>query len=203
MGDWKVDWNIVERHAREILTPLPGTLLYHNLLHAMDVREAAQRLASMENVSPGDRLLLETAALFHDAGYLVSYHDNEKEAVKIVQEHLPSLGFDSFQIQIISRLILATAMPQRPETSLEQVLCDADLDNLGRDDFIIKTELIRKEINTFGEPIGEKNWFIKTLEMVETHQYFTKAATLLRQDGKKKNIRLLKDLLKTRYNRPS
>ena len=40
------------------------------------------------------------------------------------------LGYDLF-----SQLILATKVPQKPKNKLEKIICDADLDYLGREDF--------------------------------------------------------------------
>jgi len=136
---------------------LSSDFYYHNYHHAMDVCKAVMKLADMEGIRGRDRELLETAALYHDVGYTVCYESNEKEAVKIVQKDLPEMGYDQDEIKIICSIISATAMPQNPSNKLEELICDADLDNLGREDFLIRTDGIRKERNVFLEPVDKKN----------------------------------------------
>ncbi|MEO1449288.1 MAG: HD domain-containing protein, partial [Bacteroidota bacterium] len=56
---------------------LPKGLPYHGLHHTLDVYAATQRLAWAEQVQHADRLLLLTAALLHDAGFVRTYQDHE------------------------------------------------------------------------------------------------------------------------------
>jgi HD superfamily phosphodiesterase len=57
---------IITRLKNELST----TLYYHGLHHTLDVYNAAEKLAAMEAVSGDDLILLKTAALFHDAGFI-------------------------------------------------------------------------------------------------------------------------------------
>ena len=50
-------------------------------------------------------------------------------------------------------------MPQSPNNTLEQVLCDADLLHLAQDDYFKKADLLHKEIeSTKLCKISEKEW---------------------------------------------
>lgn len=174
---------------------LPSQLLYHGPDHTKDVLKAAERLAIMEGVHGNDLLVLKTGALYHDAGYVVRYHHNEPEGVALAQRTLPSFGYTEKQMDIISRMILATQLPQSPKTILEEIMCDADLDNLGREDFYEKAELLRRELVFYGVPKSPRVWYEELLPFLEQHRYFTHAARQLRQELKELHIREIKELL--------
>jgi HD superfamily phosphodiesterase len=52
---------------------LPQILYYHGLSHTLNVLNAVEKIAEGEGVSGNDLILLSTAALFHDSGFLVQY----------------------------------------------------------------------------------------------------------------------------------
>ena len=66
------DFESAHRYAFERLQQeLDPNLYYHNLRHTFeDVLPAATRFAAMAEISPDDTLLLRTAAVFHDTGFL-------------------------------------------------------------------------------------------------------------------------------------
>ena len=74
-------------------------------------------------------------------------------------------------------------------------MCDADLDNFGREDFFIKTELLRLELAKQNIEISPRNWYKNTLKLLEGHNYFTDSAKKLRKKGKEKHIQEIKELL--------
>ena len=174
---------------------LPPKLLYHGPAHTKDVLAAAERLAALEGVHGDDLLLLKTGALYHDIGYVVRYHFNEPDSVALAQRTLPSFGYTEKQIDVISRIILATQFPHTPKTNLEEIMCDADLDNLGREDFYEKSELLRRELGAQGVAKSPRQWYEGLLPFLEQHRYFTQAARQLRQERKEQYMREIKELL--------
>lgn len=74
-------------------------------------------------------------------------------------------------------------------------MCDADLDNLGREDFYEKAELLGRESAIYGVPKSPRAWYEELLPFLESHQYFTKAARHLRQERKEQHMGEIKDLL--------
>ena len=119
-----------ERFEKE----LPKNLYYHNLKHTIDVVVQTEIIGLEEKVTDEEMLLLKTAALFHDAGFLLAYVDHEEMGAQLVKSILPRFNFSEEQIQQIADLISATKLPHQPKNLLEQIMCDADLDYLGRDD---------------------------------------------------------------------
>lgn len=182
----------LERLERE----LPPTLIYHSLAHTRDdVVPAAERLAALERVDGEALLLLRTAAFYHDLGHVEQYTDNEAIAIRIAAEVLPHFGYSAAHIQVISGLIMATKLPQSPCTLLEEIMADADLDILGRDDFLARNQDLRAERAALGMLTTDEEWYRGQLEFIQSHRYFTAGARTLRDARKQQNIEEMIKLL--------
>jgi len=171
-------------------------LYYHGIHHTRDdVLPAVQRLAALAGVDEDDLLLLRTAALYHDTGYIEQYSNNEPVGARFARETLTNFGYTPAQIEAIVQMILATRMPQTPQNFLEALLCDADLDSLGREDYLETSHNLRAELSVYGTPIPLPAWYRRQLDFLSSHTYFTGVARALRDAGKQANIRRLKELL--------
>ncbi len=170
---------------------LPRDLHYHRPEHTRDVLAAAIRLGKKAKLNDHDMLLLKTAALFHDLGFIKGRKNNEEIGAALAQQHLPTFGYTQKEIGIIKRMILATTVPQRPKTKIEKLLCDADLDNFGRKDFFVKSELVRREEGKK----KNKEWHQNILTFVSNHHYHSPEARALRNRQKQKNMKKLKKML--------
>lgn len=176
---------------------LPESLSYHSISHTRDdVARAAERLAIMEGLDEETILLLRTAAIFHDVGYIERPEDHEQSSILTAGEILPRFGYSPEQIQRIQAMIQATKLPQTPHNREEEVLADADLDTLGREDFFTLSLHLRKELANRGQNFDEAQWYARQLEFLRSHHYWTDSARKMREAGKKKNIAELKRLLK-------
>jgi uncharacterized protein len=172
-------------------------LYYHSLGHTRDeVVPAAERLAGDLGVTGMDFVLLLTGAYFHDIGYIEKREGHELTSARIAAEALPGFGYSPEQIETIRRIILATKMPQSPQTLLEEIMADADLDVLGRDDFLKRSLDLRAELAALGISSSEEAWYRSQLEFLQAHHYFTPAAHRLRDKKKRKNIATLVGLLR-------
>lgn len=175
---------------------LPRTLYYHSIQHTLDVFNSAIKFAFLENLSEEDTVLLKIAALFHDSGFLFSYNDHEIVSVKYAKEILPDYGFNDKQLKKIEGMILSTIIPQNAKTLAEKIICDADLDYLGREDFFMKGICLQREWNENGKVISLKDWYILELSFLENHHYHTKSAIELRQQKKMQHLEEIKELMK-------
>lgn len=176
-------------------TELDPRLTYHSIHHTFDVLEAAERLGEMEGISAEEQLLLRSAALYHDIGYIESLERNEPIAVRIAAETLPGFGYSPGQIAVIDGLIMATQIPQQPQTHLQAILCDADLDSLGREDMLIRSHTLRLEWSHFGRHYTLRGWYETQIALLEGHHYFTASARTLRDDMKRRHVQEIRDLL--------
>lgn len=182
---------ILEKLEKE----LPPDLYYHGIHHTYDVFESAERIALMENITGDELDLVRTAALFHDVGFLIKYKLNEEESAMLAREFLPEFDYTHEQIERICKMILSTKIPQAPEDLLDQILCDADLDYLGRDDFFTTALKLKREWNDQGMKTTLKQWYVQELDFLMQHRYFTDSAKALRLEKKKKHLSEIKELL--------
>ena len=171
---------------------LPKNLSYHSLGHIKDVYSSAENLARLENIKGDELTLLLTAVLFHDSGFLVQQKNHEKIACDIVRQYLPDFDYTPEQIELICCLIMATRIPQSPQNKLEEIICDADVDYLGRDDFFIIGNKLYDELCMYGIISNENEWNMLQVRFLEGHHYFTASAAKLRQAKKDEHLALIK-----------
>jgi uncharacterized protein len=191
-----LNFELAKRYALHRLEQeLPSNLFYHGIKHTRDdVVPAVERLAKLERVKGNSLVLLLTAAWFHDLGFVEQSRYHELISARIALQALPGFGYTDKQVEIVRWAILATALPQSPRNLLEEILTDADLDALGRDDFVLSSDNLRRELASFGEEYTDLEWCSRQLKFLESHTYFTASARSLRDAGQAKNI----DMLKTR-----
>lgn len=174
---------------------LPKTLYYHNVKHTVDVVTEVELIGWAEGCTDEEILLLKTAALFHDAGHVISYRDHEERSCEIAREYLPNYGYSQEQIDRICEIILATKLPPKPKNLLEAIICDSDLDYLGRIDFIPVSNTLYRELSE-RNMIGTLNeWNKMQLKFLNGHQYFTQTAQNLREVNKQTQIERIKALI--------
>ena len=176
---------------------LPPNLDYHNVKHTIDVTTQVELIGLGEEVSDEDLLILKTAALFHDSGHILGYNGHEKFSVLIAREILPDFYYTQSQIDKICELIMATEMPPNPKNKLEDIMCDADLDYLGRSDMIPVSTSLYKELKKNNTVKSWNEWNRLQIKFITNHQYFTKTAMSLREVNKQKQIERIKKLLET------
>ena len=171
---------------------LPHYLSYHNKDHTEDVLQAAENIANNEGVPENDKRLLLTAALFHDSGFLKGRSEHEAESCAIASCYLPMYKYQPDEIELICGMIKATKVPQAPQNHLEKILCDADLDYLGRDDFFILSNKLFSELNAECIISNEDEWNREQADFMESHHYYTATSINLRDAKKEQYIELIK-----------
>jgi predicted metal-dependent HD superfamily phosphohydrolase len=188
---------MVDQYVRELFRDeLPAGIKYHNADHTLHstkgVVAVANNLAKLEDVSELDRELIIAAAYFHDTGYIREYEKNEPIAARIAGRILKLIGYRPGEIEKVQKMILATDPEVEPKTHVEKILCDADLDNLGREDFFQLDERLREGRRIRGIDVSDDaTWYRNTLEFQERHQYYTASQKKLREKGKQKNTKAL------------
>ena len=184
---------IVEQ-LRQHLSP---TLYYHGLHHTLDVVAQAEVLADAEGVTnPEQRALLRTAALYHDAGFLSTYKDHEEAGCALVRQVLPGFGYSAAQVETVCQLILTTKVPQSPGLNpLAQLLCDADLDYLGRPDFWPISRTLFRELHARQLVPDEHAWNQIQGKFLGQHRYWTRTAHTRREAAKQERLAEVRALL--------
>lgn len=174
---------------------MPSKLSYHSLNHILDVLKAAVELAELEHLSEKETELLKVAVLFHDAGFIKTVRGHEEVGADMAKEILPGYNFSPAEIQSIVGMIMATKYPPTPKTLSEKIICDADLDYLGRDDFFEIGNKLFNELRSQGSLSSESEWNSLQVNFLTTHRYFTNASKQLREEKKKIHLREVKKLV--------
>jgi HD superfamily phosphodiesterase len=188
-------------HARRTIlnrlkSSLPDELTYHDIKHTLNVEKAAQQLAKLEGIKGEELVLLRTAVLFHDVGYILTNEGNEEIAIKLMRSELPNFGYTEKQIQQVAAIIRATIRGTRPTSLLEMIMCDADHDYLGRADYHSVASKLRIELEEQGKTMTDIEWVNFQLNYLENeHVYYTETAQNIRKPGKSRRIAELKNQL--------
>jgi class 3 adenylate cyclase len=185
-------YDLIRQCALHRLKDLDPGLTYHCFDHTLDVLEQSERIASSEGVTdPQQLFLLKVAALYHDSGFLRTYRQHEAESFRIFLEDAPQFGFTDFERSEVERLIMVTQIPQQPKDILEKIICDADLDYLGRDDFFAIGDTLRREFILYGVVPDDNAWELLQMKFLTNHAYHTESSRTLREPSKQAHIRRL------------
>jgi len=188
----KMDLPSVVAYVLKMLNDqLPKQYLYHNITHTLNVHDMTMFYSNEIHLSQSDSDLVCTAAILHDVGYIIQYIDNEPHAVAIANKLLPDFGYSSNQIEIVAGCIMATCLPQKAMNELQMIVCDADLDYLGRDDYFEIADNLRNEWLTQGIALSVADWQEMQINFLTHHTYYTEAAQKLRGEKKIQNLNKL------------
>ncbi len=186
------DFEIIQKHVFHKLEALDPLLTYHCIAHTVDVVEQATRIAMDEGANHKELHLLKIAALYHDSGFLEIYMGHEEKGCELFLKDADQFKFSDGDKKTIVDLIMATKMPQEPKNLLQKIICDADLDYLGRRDFFQISESLKTEFLNCKIIAQENEWHDLQLSFLENHRYHTNSSRLLRQPVKKAHIATLK-----------
>lgn len=181
--------NYIEKRLKEELSP---NYHYHSYAHTMDVLNAALQYADLEEIDEHEIELLKVAVLFHDSGFIQDFREHEKIGCEIAREVLPHFDYSEDEIKIIYGMIMATKIPQSPKNKLEQIICDADLDYLGRNDFWEIGQNLYKELLHLKVLKNEGEWNLLQIKFLESHAYFTEHAIERRSAKKQEHLEMIK-----------
>ena len=150
---------------------------YHNLVHTYSVSNWALALGRQENITKEDLIHLLIAALFHDTGYFESYDEHEQISAQHAETFLKEHNVGDNETELIHNMILATKVTTTPQTLLQQVLCDADLNYLGNNAFFILVDRLRLEWQlTRKKYFSEIDWIKQNIDFFEQHRFYTSSA---------------------------
>ena len=184
------DEPLVTETVETLVSDLDPTLYYHSPLHTKDVLRQTLELAEADALDDRDVLLLAIAAAFHDAGFLEKRPKNEPIGAKMAVKAMAESGrFSPEECDLVEQMILDTQLvmegpAQIANCRLSPWLLDADLANLGRDDFWEQTTLLAKELN-----IDFQNMLPMTQALMQRHSWQSPAGQRL--FGEKKALNFL------------
>ena len=185
----------IQKHVIDKLQKgLSSDLTYHNVGHTLDVLKQSIFIANAEGIdNEEDILLLKLASLYHDVGFLNKYTGHEETSCEFAEKELAAFGLNKTQIDKICGMIRATKVPQNPRTHLEEIICDADLDYLGRPDFFTIGDGLFNEFMIQKIVSNDRDWNLLQIRFLEQHHYFTKTSKKRRQRLKQIHLEAVKE----------
>jgi len=176
-------------------TKLSKDLHYHGVHHTLDALNNCKVYLKHNHVSAHDAKLLRLGVLFHDIGFTETNLEHEQRSSEIAKKLLNNYNFPKDDIEVIMGLILSTKIPQEPKTLLEKIICDVDLDYLGRSDFYEISDQLFRELKALSVIKNIDEWNRIQIKFLEAHKYHTEFAVKNRQPNKEQRIEELKQLL--------
>jgi uncharacterized protein len=121
---------------------------------------------------------------------LVTYKGHEEASIELCREILPSFSYSEEETEAVCRMIRTTKLPQSAMHLADKILCDADLDYLGRPDFFMIAHKLKYEWDILQiYPTTLQQWYHIQKEFLSSHRYFTQSANNLRQASKIENLK--------------
>jgi len=186
-------YSMAKVFSDELIERIPMDCLYHSRVHIEGVAKAAVTFAKSAKMPPETVRLIEVAARFHDLGYIKTRAGHEEVSAAIAAENLPRFGFSPAETTRICEMILATKMPTSPRSPEAQILCDADIEYIGRGDFLPLSYLLRLELAAEGREFTEKEWLAFEIKFLEKVKFYSAVARRLRGSGVRRNLQKLYD----------
>ena len=168
---------------------------YHNAAHTLNVCNAVKLFAENLCLPPETYCSLRIAAIFHDFGYLEQSFDNEKLALPYLEEFGRKFDIDKKFLLHANDLILETVFPYTPLTPAGSLLCDADIEYIGRECFFEYAGLFREELAGDGIVYTDEQWWSLETDFLQENKFFTPICRSLRNVGRLSNLRIAQEHL--------
>ena len=152
---------------------LPEHLTYHGIEHTMDVLNVCEQYIRRLNLGEEERFLLRIGAVVHDMGFLNGSANHEEVGAGMASELMLQLGMKAAQIEEVTGLVLSTKIPQTPKNELQKIICDADLDYLGRDDYPEISQRLYKEFKFMKVIQTDEDWKNLQINFLKAHYFHT------------------------------
>lgn len=176
---------------------------YHNIDHTLSVYLRTKYLCECEGITWDEKEDILIAALFHDTGFTEVYKKNESTGAQIARSWLHGRHHNEERIKRVERIIMATTFPDSsdwlfhtPIDILEEIIQDADMDNLGCKNSFTLSAAIYDEIHTFGYSKLSFFEYLKLDREIFTQFHFhTRTAKSERNFQKNQNLNMLEEVI--------
>jgi uncharacterized protein len=172
---------------------LPDYLSYHGIEHTLDVLAVCEQYIRRLNLGKEERILLRIGAIVHDMGFLEGPANHEEKGAGMAAELIVKFGMDTSLIDRVKGLVLATKIPQSPKNELQKILCDADLDYLGRDDYPQISQRLFEELQFMKVIHSEDQWKQLQINFLKSHYFHTPFALVNRAPKKQYWLKKLEE----------
>lgn len=175
---------VLERMSKE----LPSNLYFHNISRIKEIYSLVDLFGRAEDLSDEENLILRTAALFQDMGFIISYDNHEDESIKLLSEILPTFKYTQDQINQIVQLVEVSKRLRKPYNRMEEILIDANMNYLSRADFISINDAYYFELQEREKVSDKEDWNKMQIVLLSNHKYYTRVANMLRDVNPEQQI---------------
>lgn len=175
---------------------VPDKYVFHDFEHTVQTVAAVRVIAEGFELSEGEITILQLATWFHDTGYAQGPESHEERSTNQAEAFLQGKISDK-ELESVLGCIRATKVPQQPSNLLEQIICDADLDYLGRNDFSKIGNTLFRELNAYHLINDEQAWNRLQVSFLSAHSFHTHTNRVLREPIKQRYLEKLKALVAT------
>lgn len=183
---------------RRLERELPDSLCYHNHAHTLSVLDDVILFALHDKRETRELELLSIGAAFHDAGFLKNRVDNEPIGALMAARVMEESGeYTPSEVQLVKEMIEDTKLFFVPSgavrtvsSELSKYLLDADLSNLGREDFFEKNDCLLMETG-----LDPKLFHQHSLKLLKQHRWLTEAGTAFREAQRKRNLQIFERIV--------
>jgi uncharacterized protein len=169
---------------------------YHNPAHTTGVFNRVTYLALAENVTGEDLEDLQIAALFHDTGFTEQYPKNEHIGARIARNWLKEKGHPADRIEKIEGVIMATVLFSKPRNILEQIIQDADLDNIGtKEEFYYSLDYFDELKKVGAMQISDCAYWQFVYTLLTKYKFHTKTAKKERHEQQLRDVEHMEKFL--------
>ncbi|MCF1749693.1 HD domain-containing protein [Mariniradius sediminis] len=185
--------NIKKEVLSMLESDLPSSLKYHDMSHIMDVYDVCNQYIDRLKLPEQEACELRIGALMHDIGFTQGNSNHEEVGAKMAEEILRKYNVGQPCIESVQGLILATKIPQSPTNELQKIICDADLDYLGRDDYPEISSKLFEELKLANVIRTEEEWKNIQVRFLKAHQFHTDFAKKNREPKKQYWLRMIEN----------
>lgn len=165
---------------------------YHTIAHTKEVVKVAKEISIGENISDEEIEIVLLSAWFHDLGYTEKVVGHEEISAMFASNFLTERTFPADRLDEVISCIIATKVPQKPISLLQEIMCDADLHHLGKENFFERNSLYKKELEAIQKKkLKDIEFITNTIAFMNEHHFFTNYAKKFFLPQKEKNIQEL------------
>ena len=185
--------NILDITANYIIklmvNELPHKYVYHGIHHTFEVVNYSKEIGFNSGLRDEELIDVVLSAWFHDVGFVESQENHEQKSAMAAESFLTQYRLPIYRLERISNCILATNLKVKPVNLMEKVICDADLAHIGQENYVIKQELLRIEIETCtGRAIEDLEWAKSNYKFLSRHKFNTEYANAAFREMKRINL---------------
>ena len=116
--------------------------------------------------------ILRMGVLMRDLAELNTIEHGE-DGIELVKKTMSDAGFTFVQTKVVSDLVKSSRRPHRPTNLLERIICDVDMEFLGREDHEEANEMFFQELLKNSLVSSREEWEQWQQDMLENYKYHT------------------------------